>query len=205
MLLNILKLLHPFIPYFTEHVWQINRFNKNDESNLISSDWPISKKIKLHKKSSEEIEFIINIISAIRSTKVQLNVPPKEYCDIVYFKESKKIKIFINNNIEIIKQVGRVDNIIFKTDKNDSIIQIIILKEKMGLKFKTSIDLSDQKDKLSNKLNNLEKKIVSLTLKLSNKNYITKAPKDVVANDKILLKDLKIEQTKLKSIVSSIN
>jgi len=205
MLLNILKLLHPFIPFFTEHVWQINRFNKNDESNLISSDWPISKKIKLHKKSSEEIEFIINIISAIRSTKVQLNVPPKEYCDIVYFKESKKIKIFINNNIEIIKQVGRVDNIIFKTDKNDSIIQIIILKEKMGLKFKTSIDLSDQKDKLSNKLNNLEKKIVSLTLKLSNKNYITKAPKDVVANDKILLKDLKIEQTKLKSIVSSIN
>ena len=75
----------------------------------------------------------------------------------------------------------------------------------MGLKFKTSIDLSDQKDKLSNKLNNLEKKIVSLTLKLSNKNYITKAPKDVVANDKILLKDLKIEQTKLKSIVLSIN
>jgi valyl-tRNA synthetase len=205
MLLNILKLLHPFIPFFTEHVWQINNYNKEEKSNLINSDWPVSKKIKLYKKNSEEIDCIIAIISAIRSTKVQLNVPPKEYCDIVYFKESKKIKKFINNNLEIIKQVGRVNNITSKADKNDSIIQIIILKEKIGLKFQINIDISAQKDKLSNKLNDLEKKIISLNQKLNNKNYIEKAPKDIVANDKILFKDLKIEQTKLKSIVSSIN
>ena len=107
--------------------------------------------------------------------------------------------------MEIIKQVGRVNNTYFKPDKNKSIIQIIILKEKIGLKFQTSINLSAQKDKLSDKLKDLEKKIVSLNQKLNNKNYVKKAPKDIVANDKILFKDLKIEQTKLKSIVSSIN
>ena len=205
MLSNILKLLHPFVPFFTEHVWQVNKYNKEEKSDLINSDWPVSKKMKLYKKNSEEIDCIIDIISAIRSTKVQLNVPPKEYCDIVYFNESKKIKKFINNNIEIIKQVGRVNNIFSKIDKIDSIIQIIILKEKIGLKFQSNIDLSAQKGKLSNKLNDLEKKLVSLNQKLNNKNYIKKAPKDIVANDKILFKDLKIEQTKLKSIVSSID
>ena len=107
--------------------------------------------------------------------------------------------------MEIIKQVGRVNNTYFKPDKNKSIIQIIILKEKIGLKFQTSINLSAQKDKLSDKLKDLEKKIVSLNQKLNNKNYVKKAPKDIVANDKILFQDLKIEQTKLKSIVSSIN
>ena len=205
MLSNILKLLHPFVPFFTEHVWQVNKYNKEEKSDLINSDWPVSKKMKLYKKNSEEIDCIIDIISAIRSTKVQLNVPPKEYCDIVYFNKSKKIKKFINNNIEIIKQVGRVNNIFSKIDKIDSIIQIIILKEKIGLKFQSNIDLSAQKSKLSNKLNDLEKKLVSLNQKLNNKNYIKKAPKDIVANDKILFKDLKIEQTKLKSIVSSID
>jgi len=205
ILSNTLKLLHPFVPFFTEHVWQINKYNKEEKSDLINSDWPISKKIKSYKKNSDEIDCIIDIISAIRSTKVQLNVPPKEFCDIVYFKESKKIKKFINNNPEIIKQVGRVNNINFKPDKNDSIIQIIVLKEKIGLKFQTNIDLNAQKDKLSNKLNDLEKKIIILTQKLNNKNYVKKAPKDIVANDKILFQDLKIEQTKLKSIVSSIN
>ena len=205
MLSNILKLLHPFIPFFTEHVWQENKFDVEEKSDLITSAWPTSKKIKVYKKNSEEIDSIINIISSIRSTKVQLNVPPKEYCDNVYYKESNKTKKFINNNLEIIKQVGRVNNILLKPDKNDSIIQIIILKEKIGLKFETNIDINAQKIKLTNKLIDLDKKIISLDQKLNNENYVKKAPKVIVANDKILLKDLKIEQTKLKSIVSSIN
>ena len=205
MLSNILKLLHPFIPFFTEHVWRENRFNKEHKTDLISSNWPVSKKIRSHLKNSEEIECIIDIITAIRSTKAQLNVPPKEFCDIVYFKESKKIKKFINNNIEIIKQVGRVNNIFVKPVENKLTIQIVVLNEKIGLKFETNIDLNSQRDKLTIKLVQLEKKIISLNQKLNNKNYVKKAPKDIVANDKLLFKDLKIEQTKLKSIVLSIN
>ena len=204
MLSNILKLLHPFIPFFTEYVWRKNSFNKEEKSDLVTSDWPVTKKLQLHKKSATEVDGIINIITSIRSTKVQLNVPPKEFCNIVYFQESKKIKKVINNNIEIIKQVGRVNNIILEANKNNSIIEIIILKEKIGLEFITNINLSLQKDRLVNKLNLLEKKIITLDEKLNNKHYVKKAPKDIVANDKHLLKDLKIEQTKLKSIVSSI-
>ena len=205
MLSNILKLLHPFIPFFTEYVWRENKFYKEEKSDLINSNWPVSNKIQSYKKNSEEIDCIIDIITSIRSTKVQLNIPPKEYCDIVYFQESKKIKKIVNKNIEIVKQVGRVNNIVPEPDKTNSIIQIIILKEKIGLKFETNVDLKSQKDKLTNRLNVLEKKIVSLNDKLNNKNYVKKAPKNIVANDKILFKDLKIEQTKLKSIVSSIH
>ena len=204
MLSNILKLLHPFIPFFTEYVWRENKFN-NEEKNLISSSWPIAKKIQSYKKNSEEIKCIIDIITALRSTKAQLSVKPKEYCDIVIFKESKKMKKFINNNIEIIKQVGRVNNIFSKPIKNNSIIQIIIQNEKIGLKFETNLDIKSQKDKLKSKLDELDKKIISLDQKLNNKNYIEKAPKEIISNDKILLKELKIEQIKLKSIVASIN
>ena len=73
------------------------------------------------------------------------------------------------------------------------------------IEFETNIDLGSQRDKLSNKLVELEKKIISLDQKLINKNYLKKAPKNIVANDKVLLKDLTIELTKIKSIVSSIN
>ncbi len=205
MLLNILKLLHPFIPFFTEHVWQENKFNKEEKTDLINSNWPDSKKVQIFKKNYEEIQGIIDIITEIRSTKVQLSVPPKEYCDIVYFQESKKTKKFINNNVEIIKQVARVNKIVLNSINNNSIIQIIVLKEKLGLKFETNIDLNSQKYKLVDKLKELEKKIISLNQKLDNINYVKKAPKNIVTNDKVLLKDLKIEETKLKSIVSSIN
>ena len=59
MLSNILKLLHPFIPFFSEHVWQENKFHKDLKSDLISSNWPVSIKIKSYKKNSEEIDSII--------------------------------------------------------------------------------------------------------------------------------------------------
>jgi valyl-tRNA synthetase len=204
MFMNMIKLLHPFIPFFTEHMWQENKFHKSFKSALISSNWPKPSKNIIFDKSLKEIECLIEIITAIRSTKVQLNIPPKEYCDIIYFKESKKIKTIIDNNLDIIKQVGRVDNIIHKMSSITNIIQIVVLNEKIGLKFQTKIDLVSQKSTLIMKQNEIDKKIDVLINKLNNQNYIKKAPKDIVLNDKKLLNNLKIEQTKLKSIVSSI-
>jgi valyl-tRNA synthetase len=185
-------------------MWKENRFDKSFKSSLIVANWPKPSKNSKFSKSLNEIESLIEIITAIRSTKVQLNIPPKEYCDIIYFKESKKIKVIINNYLNIVKQVGRVNNIKQKTDSANNLIQIIVLNEKVGIRFQTKIDLISQKSVLINKQNEISKKIHVLINKLNNQNYIKKAPKDIVLNDKKLLNDLKIEQIKLKSIVSSI-
>jgi valyl-tRNA synthetase len=205
ILLNTLKLLHPFIPFFTEYVWKENNLDKILKSDLINADWPKTEKMSSFNQSSLEIETLIQIISSIRSTKVQLNIPPKEYCNIIFFNETKKIKKSINSNVDIIKQVGRVNNIVVKEDKHKNVIQIIVLNEKIGLEFDTNIDVQSQIKRLLVKQNEIENKINLLNKKLSNNEYLKKAPKDIVDTDKDLLKDLKIEQIKLKSILSSIN
>ena len=205
ILSNILKLLHPFIPFFTEYAWKENNLDKILKSDLINADWPKIEKMSSFNQSSLEIETLIQIISSIRSTKVQLNIPPKEYCNIIFFNETKKIKKSINSNVDIIKQVGRVNNIVTKKAKDKNIIQIIVLNEKIGLEFDTNIDVQSQIKRLLVKQNEIENKINLLNKKLSNNEYLKKAPKDIVDTDKDLLKDLKIEQIKLKSILSSIN
>ncbi|MGA0861600.1 MAG: valine--tRNA ligase [Pelagibacteraceae bacterium] len=204
ILSNILKLLHPFIPFFTEHTWKKNDFNKTFKSDLINAEWPSPKKISAFSKSSSEIEALIQIISSIRSTKVQLNIPPKEFCELTLSNENKNTKKSITDNEEVIKQVGRVSKININQNNSENNVQIVVLNEKIGLKFETNIDLQSQKERLSKKQEELEKKIISLDQKLKNKSYVSKAPKEIVETDKLLLKDLKIEQTKLKSIVSSI-
>ena len=204
ILSNILKLLHPFIPFFTEHTWKKNDFNKTFKSDLINAEWPSPKKISAFSKSSSEIEALIQIISSIRSTKVQLNIPPKEFCELTLSNENKNTKKSITDNEEVIKQVGRVSKININQNNSEKNVQIVVLNEKIGLKFETNIDLQSQKERLSKKQEELEKKIISLDQKLKNKSYVSKAPKEIVETDKLLLKDLKIEQTKLKSIVSSI-
>jgi valyl-tRNA synthetase len=205
MLSNILKILHPFIPFFTESVWGRNKFNNFFKSDLVLSEWPNYKKIKILNKNREDINSLIELISNIRSTKAELNITPKLYCDIIFLEKSNKLKLLINQNIDLIKQVGRVNSIINKQTSSKNTIEILVLKEKLGLQFNEDIDFMSQKNKILQKIEIIEKQKNKINGKLQNNAYLNKAPKEVVQNDKDLLKDLIIEDNKLRSIVSSIN
>tara|TARA_Y200000002_G_C22390035_1_gene541102 strand:+ start:48 stop:662 length:615 start_codon:yes stop_codon:yes gene_type:complete len=202
---NILQILHPFIPFFTEKVWRSNNYDKINKSSLVLSHW-IKKDISLmkFKTSSKNIEDIIEIISSIRSAKAELNIKPKLFCDIIFKDKSKIVRNLILKNTEIIKQMGRINEVSEKS-KHDKSFEILVLKEKLSLKFDENVDILSQKSKLENKINILIKKIENLEKKLKNKAYTKNAPKEIVLADKISLKDLNIEVNKLRSIVESIN
>tara|TARA_A100001015_G_scaffold259222_1_gene303020 strand:- start:3206 stop:5854 length:2649 start_codon:yes stop_codon:yes gene_type:complete len=205
MMSNILKILHPFVPFFTETLWNKNKYNKFLKTALIEADWPELKKLTNLDKKHKDIENIIEIISNIRSTKAELHITPKLYCDIIFSEKSKNLKKLINKNIEIIQQVGRINKLIDKSQISLNSIEILVLKEKMALKFNEEVDIISQKNRILNKIKNIEAKIKNLSNKLLNKAYLKNAPKDIVQNDKVLLSELTIEENKLRSIVSSIN
>ena len=208
MMSNILRILHPLIPFFTETVWKKNKYDKFYKTPLIQSDWPTFSKQKIYRKNFRNIKDVMQIISSIRSTKAELNITPKLFCDIFFQEKSKSIEKLINQNLDIIKQVGRI-NVINKDQKDQkdqkNSVEILVLKEKLSLKFDENIDIIFQKNKIVEKINNLKAKINALNKKLENKAYLVKAPKNIVENDKAVLSDLIIEENKLRSIVSSIN
>ena len=115
------------------------------------------------------------------------------------------MKKIINNNIDLIKHVGRVSGILNSYKNKKNIIDILVLKEQISLKFGEEINFDTQMEGIRKKLNNIEKQINALDIKLKNKAYLKKAPKNIVENDKKLIKELTIEDKKLRSIVSSIN
>ena len=205
MMANILSLLHPFIPFFTEFVWNKNKFNTFFKSYLVSSEWPEYKTQNNFNKKQNDINNIIELISGIRSTKAELNITPKLYCDIIFSEKSKQLKTLVNENINLIKQVGRVNTLLYQKDLNKNTVEILVLREKLALKFDEDIDMVSQKNKILHKIENIDKQKNKITAKLNNKAYLKNAPKEIVKNDKDLLKDLTIEDNKLRSIVSSIN
>jgi len=205
MMSNLLSILHPFIPFFTEFVWQENKYNTYNKSDLVTYDWPNFKLQSFFKKNQDNINNIIAIVSNIRSTKSELNITPKLYCDIIFLEKSIKMKKLINENINIIKQVGRVNKLLNKNNAKKKIIEILVEKEKLGLSFDENIDISSQKNRILKKLEHIKIQKNKLNAKLSNKAYLKNAPKEIVKNDKDLLKDLIIEDNKLRSIVLSIN
>ena len=204
MMANILKILHPFIPFFTESVWSKNKYKAFFKDDLISSSWPDYKNLNKFNKNQIIINDVIELISNIRSTKSELKITPKLFCDISFPEKSEKLEKLVKTNIDLIRQVGRVNGI--KEDKyiEKNTIDILVLKEKLSLSFEQDIDLASQKQRILQKLLSLEKQIKALNSKLKNNAYIKNAPKEIVQNDKRLIKELTVEEDKLRSIVSSI-
>ncbi len=204
MMSNILKILHPFVPFFTETIWSINNYKKFHKNFLISSVWPKYNKLKNFDKSHKNINDLIELISNIRSTKAELKITPKLFCEVSFSEKSGKLKNLINSNLNLIKQVGRIKGFYKKDANNKNSVEILTLKEKITLKFDENINLISQKDRILEKIGEITVKISKINNKLENKAYVTKAPEDIVKNDKNLLKELTIEHEKLRSIVSSI-
>ena len=202
---NILKVLHPFIPFFTEFVWANNKYKAIFKNDLIVSSWPNYKTINKFKMSQNNINNIIEIISNIRSTKAELKITPKLFCDISFAGQAGKLNHLINANLDLVKQVGRVNRFFKRKNEEKNTIDILVLKEKLSLRFNENIDLKSQKERILQKIDSINKQILSLKNKLKNKAYVTNAPNEIVKNDKNLLKELTIEDGKLRSIVSSIN
>ena len=205
MMSNILKLLHPFIPFFTESLWSKNNYKKTFKTNLISAEWPEFKKNNKFNKNYTDIKNIIEFISNIRSTKSELKITPKLFCDVFFVEKSSKLNLLIKKNITLVKQVGRINNILKSKQADMNTIEILSLNEKISLKFNEDIDLASQKESILQKLANLEKKINGIQNKLKNKAYLKNAPSDIVKNDKRQLGELTVEDEKLRSIVTSIN
>jgi len=205
MMANILKMLHPFIPFFTESVWFKNNYKKIFKTNLISAEWPEFKKNIKFDKNHNDINYLIEFISSIRSTKAELKVKPKLFSDVYFPEKSSKLALLAEKHLTLFKQVARINNISKKKEMNKNTIEILALSEKISLKFNEDVDLISQKQNILLKLANLEKQRNVLKNKLNNNAYLMNAPKEIVQNDKNLLKELTIEDEKLRSIVLSIN
>ena len=105
----------------------------------------------------------------------------------------------------VLAELGQNFNVLKSKKIDNNTIEILSQNEKISLNFNENIDLASQKIRISQKIENLNKQINALDNKLKNKAYVKNAPKEIVQNDKKLLKELTVEDSKLRSIVSSIN
>ena len=199
---NILIILHPFIPFFTEKVWQDFQFKKYFKSPLMYKKWDLEPKSNFN-KSYKKIDWLIEVIQNIRSTKVTLGVSPGEFIDISNIELSLSKVDIIKDNLNVFKRLARVTEFNnLKSDKNG--VKIIVGGETLILYFNKSLDLNEQKQKISIKVNLLNQKVAQINNKLNNKSFLKNAPKQIIQNEKKALIDYNIELKKLNSILNSI-
>ena len=191
---SILISLHPFMPFITEEIWQ--NLKKRDNP-LIIEKWRDISLTDDSNNLSEEINDLIEIISNIRSIRVELNIKPKEELIIEVTNNSEALKI---NNLEFyLSKIANISNINEVSDFSDKSANFTVNGSRFSLLIPASIDLTAELSRVVKEEEKLEKEINSISNRLKNKDFIDKAPKEVVEENKIKIEDMMKNKERLLS------
>lgn len=181
---NILKLLHPFMPYITEEIWQAL---PNREDALIVSKWPEYKEELVFEKEERATEYIENAIREIRNARSEMNIEnSKKSNTLVYTKDPEVKEIFeemkglllslgYSNSVEITNDEGR---------KNLENIAIVLDRAEIQLPLKELVDFEKELKRLQKDKKDAEAELKRAKGKLSNQGFVSKAPAKLIEEEK---------------------
>ena len=198
---QILILLHPFVPFITEEIWLKNKLDNSKKNFLMFANWPSGKLIK--DKSLKDVEKMISIITQIRSFKNELNISPGSFIDVSIEKIDKKNKKFFVNNNLVLKRLGRINNFLDK-DKNMPSATLIVKGDIFKLYFDQSVDLNLIKDNLIKKQSKYKEDLNKISQRLSNKEFVDRAPKNIVDQEKTNYSNLKNDIKKISLTIKNL-
>ena len=198
---QILKILHPFIPFVTEEIWLNNKFDNLSKDYLMYSNWPKDNVKK--DQSFFDVEKIINIISELRSFKNELNVSPGSFIEISIKNLDKDNQKFIRNNVIILKKLGRI-NEFHENDLDKSSASMVISGNIFKVYFDKNVNLNLIKSNLLKKQEKYQNELNGLSKRLSNKEFIDRAPKDIVEQEKTNYNNLENDIKKISLTIESL-
>ena len=191
---SILITLHPFMPFITEEIWQNIKRRDNP---LIIEKWRKISLLDDKNNFEQEVNDLIEIISNIRSIRVELNIKPKEDLVIEIMNNSDVLKI---KNLKFyLLKIANITNIIEVSKFSEKSANFNVNNSQLSLIIPESIDLSDELHRVVKEEEKLENDIHSITNRLNNEDFVAKAPKKVVEENKIKLEDMMQKKDSLSS------
>ncbi|MBT8273422.1 MAG: valine--tRNA ligase [Bacteroidia bacterium] len=193
-----LKILHPFMPFLTEEIWQQIEERSADQA-LIIAVWPAEAKINT--SLIDEFEFASEVISGIRSIRKQKNIA---------FKDPIELKVLNNEKASatfdvIIKKLGNISDLAFTEKKVDGALSFRVKSNEYFIPIQTAINVEEEISKLTEELNYTEGFLKSVQKKLSNERFVNNAPEQVVASEKKKEADALAKIEMLKASLASLN
>ena len=203
VLSKILVMLHPIMPFFTEHVWdQATNILEKGSQRISRSQWP--QKLDFESNNSEKVNLFINLISSIRSTRAELNVPAKSKVKISYSNVSSDLEEIIEKNKEIIISLTRSGS--FEKEefsKDEGMVQVIFNDGLIYLSLKGIIDFEEEKRRLQKNLKKTELELTKIHSKLNDKNFINNAPEEIILEQKEREKEYQLSKDKITKTIQN--
>ena len=191
---DIFIMMHPFMPHITEELWHV--LNLKSQSKLLSNEsWPIINKEYIDERLEKSFDQLFQIIRLVRNLRAELGLKPSQLISIYLVTNNKKLLEFINLMESDIKTLTKssVVNILTsdQINKNDFAKSFsgIISDLEVYLPFEGIVNLDSLKDRFSRDLVKVSNEINTLKKRIANKNFIDKAPREIVEDCQNKLKE----------------
>jgi valyl-tRNA synthetase len=192
-----LRLLHPFMPFVTEEIWQ--SLPHKGES-IMKADWPEAARDEIKKDIEEEMELVKNIVNEIRNARSEGKVNPGAKIR-VNIKTSDEVSIkMISNSLHYITDLAKVEKIeigplVLKPELS---VTAVLPKLEIFVILEGLIDLGKEKERLAREIEKIALEIEKAKVKLSNESFLQRAPVEVIAIEKKKQQDYIEKKQKLQ-------
>ena len=191
---QILKLLHPFMPFVTEELWRVTGADR--AAVLALSSWPQHDGLD-DAATEAEIGWVIDLVTAIRSVRVEMNIPPGASLPLVLAGVSPETAERARRWSEFVQRLARVGEISFAPTPPPGAVQLVVRGEVTALPLKGLIDLTAERARLAKEMAKCDADIARVEAKLGNPNFVARAPEEVVEEEKEKREEAQMRKTKI--------
>lgn len=193
---NALKLLHPFMPFITEEIWQAI---PNDAPSIMMAKWPEYDQNINFVADEKEFGKVVNAIKEIRNARAEKNISPR--LKAVIYIETESPEIFENSKAFFVRLASAADVIITEGEIISNAMQVVTADARIFIPMDNLVDHEKELVKLNDEKAFCEKEILMFKGKLTNEKFVSKAPPAVVEAEREKLKNI---QEKLANILESM-
>ena len=200
---HILRLLHPAMPYVTEELW--DHFGYGPRNSLITTAWPTAAEIPGATQARTELDWVVRLISEVRTVRAEMNVPPSQTGPILLKDATPETIARGNRWIEAIARMARASQFAaLDGDVPQNAAQAVLDEATIVLPLAGLIDLAAERTRLQKERTKIASDADKTAKKLGNADFIARAPDDVVEENRDRLATAEAEIARLDAALKRI-
>ncbi|MAL80188.1 MAG: valine--tRNA ligase [Sneathiella sp.] len=198
---QILKMLHPFMPFVTEELWGSVAATRS--SDLIIADWPVYPAVD-NAAAVQEMDWVQELITGIRGVRSEMNVPAGAKIPLIFNDGSADDKARLDRHWDIIARMARLEEKTLDAAVPKGALQFVHRGATVVLPLAGAVDLDAEKARLAKEMGKLSGYITGLNKKLGNEKFVANAPEEVVAGEREKLSTAETELARLQEAANRL-
>ena len=194
-----LKMLHPFMPFITEEIWQ--KLQTGEET-IMLSDFPEEEKEFINIDAEKEFDYLKEIISAIRNIRGEANVSPSKKIEVIFKTADENARNILQNNAKILDKLANVEKYEFNVEIPKLVGFRLVDTTEIYVPLAELIDLDKEIEKLEKKIEKTQVELDKVLKKLSNENFVNRAIPEAVEKERRIKEELENKIAKLTESMS---